>query len=151
MNALLPFAGWVPILDGDEQARALFERHYSRKPYADGREPKLIVGPGQKLLLATPCRRALFAWRKFESRADEAGVNCAIFRNEGQPELNSVELIRLADAIADERWPEERRHYTYVTPGAVRSANPGYCFKLAGWRHCGVTKVHKRHILERVT
>lgn len=144
---LLDFATWVPILDGDDDARALFDRHYSRKQYADGRTPLLFLGPGQKLVLTTPCRRALFAWRKFKSGDGQRGVNCAIFRNEGAG--LSSDLIREADAIADRRWPGER-HYTYVNPRKVQSRNPGYCFIQAGWRRCGVTKWNKLLILERL-
>jgi hypothetical protein len=29
--------------------------------------------------------------------------------------------------------------YTYVNGRKVKSANPGYCFKRAGWRTCGKT------------
>lgn len=141
-----PFATWIPILDGDDEARRFFDRHYSRKRYADGREPKLFVGPGQKLVLTTPCRRALFVWRKFISGDDQQGVNCAIFRNEGAG--LSSELIREADDVADARWPGER-HYTYVNPRRVASSNPGFCFIQAGWRKCGVTKWNKLLIFER--
>ena len=138
-------SGWIEVRDGNDFVRAVFDRHYSRRRRADGRRPKLFLGPGQKLVLMTACARAVFAWRKFVSDDGQDGVNCAIFRNEGAG-LSSV--IRQADAIADARWPGER-HYTYVNPRAVASQNPGYCFLMAGWRRCGVTKVHKRLILER--
>ncbi len=62
---------------------------------------------------------------------------------------SASELIREADELADRRWPGER-HFTYVNPRAVRSSNPGYCFKQAGWRFCGITKRRRLHILERV-
>ena len=29
---------------------------------------------------------------------------------------------------------------TFVKPSAVRSANPGYCYKRAGWRLVGAAK-----------
>ena len=138
--------GWIEVRDGNDSVRAIFERHYSRHRYADGRRPKLFVGPGQKLVLMTACARAVFAWRKFVSDDGQSGINCAIFRNEGAG--LSSDLIRQADEIADVRWPSER-HYTYVDRGSVASPNPGYCFLMAGWRRCGVTKVHKRLILER--
>ena len=67
----------------------------------------------------------------------QTGINCAAFRNESQ--LQSSDLIRQADAIADCLWPGSR-HYTYVDSQAVRSRNPGYCFIAAGWRRCGRTK-----------
>lgn len=139
-------SGWIPVLDGNDSARAIFHRHYSYRPYADRRAPKLIVGPGQKLVLLWDDAKALFVWRKFISGDGQAGINCAVFRNEG--ERLSSDLVRAADAIADERWPGER-HYTYVNPRKVRSSNPGYCFMVAGWRRCGVTKHNKLIILER--
>jgi hypothetical protein len=147
-----PFSTWIPILDGDDEARRFFDRHYSRKFYKDGRRPKLFVGPGYKMVLTTPCRRALFVWRKFISGDGQQGINCAIFRNEGAG-LSSF-LIMEADQLADERWPGER-HYTYVHPlktAARRSrhAQAGKCFIDAGWRQCGVTKRHKLIILERM-
>lgn len=133
--------------DGDDTARTLFQLHYSYKPYADGRRPKLFVGPGEKLVMLRRDANALFVWRKFVSGDGQQGVNCAVFRNEGD-ELSST-LIREADAIADERWPGER-HYTYVNPRKIRSSNPGYCFKAAGWWTCGETKHNKLTILERL-
>jgi hypothetical protein len=149
---LLPPPIWRSIKDGDDLARLFFDEHYSRKRYADGRRPKLFVGPGEKLILVTPCRRALFAWRKFISDDGQTGINCAIFRNAGAG-LSSF-LIREADEIADERWPGER-HYTYVDPKATagrrsRNAEPGKCFIEAGWRRCGTTKVNGLAILERL-
>ena len=137
---------WIPVLDGNESARHLFDRHYSRYRYADGRKPKLFVGPGEKMVLSTPCAMALFIWRKFISGDGQEGVNCAVFRNE--TDMRSSDLIMEADALADARWPGER-HYTYVDAGKIRSTNPGYCFQKAGWRKCGITKWNKLVILER--
>jgi hypothetical protein len=137
---------WLPAKDGDATGRAIFRQHYSYKPYRDGRDPALFVGPGEKMVLLTPCARALFVWRRFVSGDGQQGINCAVFRNEGAG--LSSDLIREADAIADERWPGER-HYTYVNPRRIRSTNPGYCFLAAGWRRCGITKWNRLRILER--
>jgi hypothetical protein len=138
--------GWIEVRDGNDTARDIFDRHYSRYHYADGRKPMIFVGPGKKLVLLTSDALSVFVWRKYTSRDGQQGVNCAIFRNEG-PTLSS-DLIRAADAIADRRWPGER-HFTYVDPRRIRSTNPGYCFKAAGWRFCGITKRRGYHILER--
>lgn len=89
------------------------------------------------MVLMTMDCNALFAWRKFINDDGNQGVNCAIFRNES-PVLSSI-LILEAEQHAWARWPGERL-YTYVHPGKIRSVNPGYCFKVAGWRQCGVTK-----------
>lgn len=140
MSAVQPFLfgdGWIEVKDGNAEGRALYHRHYSRRKYADGRDPKLYVGPGNKLVLLTADVRALWVWRRFKNDRGDEGVNCAVFRNEGAQQ--SSDLVRAADKIADDRWPGEA-HYTYVNPRKIRSTNPGYCFLKAGWRRCGITK-----------
>lgn len=136
---------WIPVKDGDARARALYQRHYSARHYKDGRNPRLFVGPGEKMVLLTPACDALFVWRKFISGDGQQGVNCAIFRNEGA-HLSS-DLILEAMTLAWQRWPGERL-YTYIADRKVKSANPGYCFKLAGWRTCGRNKDGRLTILE---
>tara|TARA_R110002110_G_scaffold51805_13_gene151542 strand:- start:569 stop:853 length:285 start_codon:yes stop_codon:yes gene_type:complete len=63
-----------------------------------------------------------------------------MFRNEG-PELSS-ELIQQAVAATRHEWgnPPEKGMVTFVKASAVRSTNPGYCFKRAGFRRVGKTK-----------
>ncbi len=138
---------WLKIKDGNGTARKLFDRHYSRYLYKDGRRPKLFVGPGEKMVLMTPDQSALFVWRKFISGDGQEGVNCSVFRNEG-PLLSSY-LILEAEKLAYERWGNQR-FYTYINPSKIRSTNPGYCFKKAGWSVCGVTKVNKLIIMEKI-
>lgn len=138
---------WHWCLDGNQGARELFDRHYSRHFYADGRSPKLFVGPGVKLVLITEAGDALFVWRKFKDASGQGGINCSVFRNEGT--IQSSALILDAEYIAWKKWPEERL-YTYVKASAIRSTNPGYCFKKAGWKPCGITKWNKLVILEKL-
>ena len=128
---------WWITKDGDAIALALFRRHYSNRRYADGRDVKLFAGPGQKIVLRTWDGDALWVWRKFIDDSGQQGVNCTIFRNESPHQ--SSELVRQADSVADFCWPGER-HYTFVNAGRVRSTNPGFCFKAAGWGRCGETK-----------
>jgi len=134
---------WLPVRDGNRTASALFDRHYSRNPASRG-DPR-VAGPGEKMVLLTPCARALFVWRKFISKDQQDGVNCAIFRNEGAGQSST--LIRAAMMLGWQRWPGTR-FYTYVNPRRVASSNPGYCFKAAGWRACGVTKTRRLIVLE---
>lgn len=108
---------WMECRDGNDTARGLFDRHYSRRRYRDGRKPLLFVGPGEKAVLLTPDALALFVWRKFICNDGQQGVNCAVFRNEG-PEQSSS-LIRAADRLAWNRWPSDVRHYTYINPRRV--------------------------------
>lgn len=128
---------WHEYRDGHPAGIALYERHYSAYQYADGRERKLFCGPGEKLVLLTAKHDALFVWRKFKDDSGQEGINCAVFRNEGEV-LSSV-LIKEAMAIAWKRWPDHRL-YTYVNGGKIESTNPGYCFIMAGWQVCGETK-----------
>lgn len=137
---------WYLTKDGDVSCLAMYERHYSRQRYADGRRQKVFTGPGEKIVLRTESADAVFVWRKFIDDSGECGINCAVFRNESGH--RSSELIRQADAIADHCWPGER-HYTYVNPKAVRSTNPGFCFMAAGWRRTGRVTNSGLLVLER--
>lgn len=121
---------WYSVPDGDAVARDIFSRHYSHRKYKDNRNPRLFVGPGEKLVLLTTDCKALFVWRKFISDDGQQGVNCAIFRNES--ELLSSMLILEAEQIAWSKWPGER-FYTYIGGDKVASPNPGWCFKCARW------------------
>jgi len=139
-------SNWIRIRDAHPTARRLFERHYSYRPYADGRKPLKFVGPGEYIALVTPEADALFVWRKFISGDGQQGVNCSVFRNESR--FLSSDLIIEASYIAWQKWPGERL-YTYVNPRKIQSTNPGYCFIMAGWHRCGITKVNELVILEK--
>lgn len=123
---------WIPVLDGDDRVRGFYRRHYSCRHYRDGRNPRLFVGPGEKLVLLTQYSDACFIWRKFIDAAipKQTGVNCSLFRNES--DVLSSQLIIEADEIAWEKWGNERL-YTYVNPKKIKSTNPGYCYIQAGW------------------
>jgi hypothetical protein len=144
---------WLPIRDADPRALALIGRHYSeqlKKRRSTGRAGKGFVGPGQKMVLMTAACDAVFAWLnpRDDLRDDgQTGVLCSVFRNESP--IRSSDLIREADDLAWQKWPDQRRHYTFVDPTCVRSVNPGYCFKKAGWRRIGASK-RGRLIFERV-
>ena len=138
---------WFLTKDGDLSCLALYERRYSAHHYKDGRTRRLFCGPGEKIVLRTRAADALFVWRKFIDASGQTGINAAVFRNESA--MRSSDLIRQADAIAFYVWPD-LRHYTYVNPKKVRSANPGFCFIAAGWRKCSATK-EGLLILEKIT
>lgn len=137
---------WWLTKDGDADCLALYERHYSAYQYKDGRQRKLFVGPGEKVVLRTAAADAMFVWRKFIDDSGQQGINCAVFRNESGHQSSA--LIRQADAIADCLWPGSR-HYTFVRAEAVRSTNPGACFLYAGWRRMKQRTKSGLVILER--
>ena len=142
---LLPLDGyWIQVRDGDSRVAQLYMRHYSCHQYQDRRRSQygyrnrfLVMGPGEKLVLLSVDGLAIFGWRRFKDDSGQQGINCSFFRNES-PVLSSV-LILAAEQHAQKKWGGQRL-YTYVNPQAVRSRNPGYCFQMAGWRKCGVTK-----------
>jgi hypothetical protein len=142
---------WLTTKDGDPRAYALFKRHYSFHQYGDnrrlvGRNRRLFVGPGEKLVLLGYDCLALFVWRKFISTSFEAGVNCAVFRNESD-RLSSI-LILEAEEHAWRRWPGQRL-YTYVNGKQV--GGDGLCFKKAGWKKLKRrTKVNGLIVLEKL-
>jgi hypothetical protein len=142
---MFPGERWYSIKDGSPHGRWMLNRHYSANHYLH-KKPKLFVGPGQKIVLETSDGKAIFIWRKFIDKSGQTGVNCAMFRNEGS-ELSSS-LILEAEQIAWLRWPGERL-YTYVNGKKIKSPNPGYCFKMAGWKHCGYSK-YGLTILEKI-
>lgn len=127
---------WYITKDGDACGLEMYAKHYSAHEYKDGRNRKIFCGPGQKIVLRTQSGDAFFVWRRFIDASGQTGINCAFFRNES--DKRSSDLIRQADAVADFCWPGER-HYTYVNAQKIKSANPGFCFKVAGWRSCGTT------------
>ncbi len=129
----LPVPVWQVRGRSDPAARALADRHYSRKrPGAPWIGP-----PGRVLVLVTPCERAV--WLTHWPRPDLAldGLDawrCSLFRNEA-PDLVSSRLIRAAMTLTATLWPQRPADgwVTWVEPARIASPNPGYCFKRAGW------------------
>lgn len=134
----------------DPRAAAMADRHYSRQKPGTAQ----FVPPGRCLVLVAGVNpiRGLWvtSWPFAEYTKHEwAGAwVCSLFRNEGAG--LSSELI--AEAVAVTRWyhrsepswradPEPPQGIvTFVKPAEIKSRNPGYCYKRAGWSLCGETK-----------
>ena len=151
---------WRRATKRDPRAVDLYSRHYSSEKNGKGRRDWLahgFVAPGESMTLLTSDCRALLVWlRQRYVGNGQAGVNCAVFRNEGAygGDVLSSDLIRAAERLAWGRWPGERL-YTYVdevaTAGRRGKEKPaGYCFVMAGWRQCGRTEKQELVILEKV-
>ena len=130
----------------DQECRVLADRHYSRRtPGA-----KQFCYSGRKLVLRNAEASVLFVWMFPDPtmRMDgQTGYNCAIFRNES-PRLSS-EIILEAERMAFEKWGLNRM-YTYIDPAKIKSRNPGYCFKAAGWRFVRVTPSGKHLLVKEI-
>lgn len=156
IQPLLIGDGWIELKDGDESARTIFDRHYSRINARRGKHNGGLIGPGVRKVLMRANGGALFAWRQIirpngmKHRIDDGqrGVMCSIFRNEDSGAIAS-ELIREAVQLARSHWWPEERFYTYVdprkvTPTMVRGIPCwGWCFMKAGWHYAGLTKSGK--------
>jgi hypothetical protein len=132
------FGYWQQSHRCDRRGLALFNRHYSARAHALGTRVDFVGPAADCLVLLSVNADALFVWRKTNYRKDtQTGIECSVFRNEST--RRSSDLIREAVEIARQRWPDEPRLFTFVHPRKIKSANPGYCFKMAGWRQCGTS------------
>jgi len=132
---------WAITDKGDARARALAEDHYTRQtPGA-----LMFTRNGQNLVFLTP--DLLAVWVTFRPtpgkavRSDKLEAwECALFRNTG-PFLSS-ELIIDAVLLSMAIWgPVPKDGFiTFVKPDKVKSPNPGYCYKKAGWKITGQSK-----------
>ena len=114
----------------DQECRALADRHYSRRTVG----ARQFCYSGRKLVLRNAEGTILFVWMYPDPtmRMDgQTGYNNAIFRNEST--RRSSDIILEAERFAFEKWGPNRL-YTYIDADKVKSANPGYCFKKAGWK-----------------
>jgi hypothetical protein len=138
-------AQWHARTRLDAAANALADRHYSRRRPGSGQ----IGPPGRKLVLVTPCERAVWLshWPYPELALDGLDAwRCPIFRNEGAG--LSSDLIRAAMALTLRAWAPQTPPdgwVTWVDTRKVGSANPGYCFKRAGWWRDKT--YHHRHLV----
>ena len=134
---LLPlFEGLQKTSHFDVEMAMLADRHYSRRT----KGARQFCYAGRKLVLRDNAGDVLFVWMwPFDHlRMDnQTGFNCAIFRNESK--RRSSDIILEAEEHAVEKWGPNR-FYTYVDARKVKSPNPGYCFKMAGWQRVGRSK-----------
>jgi hypothetical protein len=142
---MLPFtSGLIRTTPFDPEMAALADRHYSRRKVGN----RQFCNSGRKIVLRDAAGQVLFVWMFPDPtlRMDtQSGYNCALFRNESP--RRSSEIILEAEQFAVKWWGPGRA-YTFIDARRVRSANPGYCYKVAGWCFVGLTKKGK-HILEK--
>lgn len=141
---LLPFDSLMQTGRFDYEAARFYDRHYSRQTCGS---PQYAL-PGELLSLRDSLGKVLFVWVKQKYRRDgRAGqLYCAIFRNETS--RLSSDIILESERLACAKWGGGLA-FTFIDPQQIRSSNPGYCFKVAGWNFVGKSKAGK-HILEKV-
>lgn len=123
---------WCRVPKFDSRAASLANRHYNRRKPGSPQ----FMPPGETLVLLLPDGDAVFGWWRPHPRSGLKAMNsldgwtCSIFRNESP--RRSSELILEAEAFLHDCGPDGL--LTYVWDQKVRSPNPGYCFKMAGYR-----------------
>lgn len=133
---LLPFTDELIVTTHfDPEMAQLADRHYSRRTIG----ARQFLYSGRKLVIRNSEGTMLFGWMFPDPQYrmdDQTGYYCAIFRNESP--RKSSEVILECERMAFEKWGPARL-FTHVHPGKIRSANPGYCFKQAGWKYLRTT------------
>ena len=134
---MLPFFdGLIKTSPFDAECSILADRHYSRRTIG----ARQFAYSGRKLVLRDAPGDVVFVWLwcRDELRMDgQTGYNCSIFRNESK--RRSSDIILEAEQEAFLKWGPNRM-YTYVDSRKIKSTNPGYCFKCAGWKKTGMSK-----------
>lgn len=131
----------------DPRAVALADKHYSRQQPGTPQ----FVPPGRCLVLLTEAADALWvtSWPlpEYTKHAWAGAWICSLVRNESA-HLSS-ELIREAVAVTRWRWgaPPALGMVTFVDVEKTRAGRspwhkPGRCYRKAGFRHVGETKVN---------
>jgi hypothetical protein len=141
---LLPFSdGLIKTNHYDSEMAALADRHYSRQKHGAAQ----FSPNGKKLVLRNNEGTVLFVWMYPQFRLDrQTGYNCTLFRNESN--RLSSEIILEAERIVFDYWGADRL-YTFIDRRKIKSPNPGYCFKMAGWTFQGFSRKRRKVILAK--
>lgn len=144
--------GWKKVTKSDPVACALADRHYSRRKVG---APQFMP-PGQTVCLVTDDEAAVFGWWRphpdsgLKSMNGLDGWTCTIFRNESKL-YRSSDLILAAECmlLAQGHGIGPDGFITYVFDRKVRSTNPGYCFKVAGYKVTGRSADGRKTLLQK--
>jgi len=161
---------WLVVSGSDRRALDLVDgvgRWEGHGPHYSRRTPGVptFTGVGQEVVLVTECERAVWAVvlqrvpspRGSGASRGRTGTTAPtayvwrnmLFRNLGAG--LSSDLIRSATLATYEGWVARYgslpaiRLRTEIGVKAVKSANPGYCYLMAGWER-GPTKRGKLHL-----
>ena len=127
---------WRIVTKFDPTGCALADRHYSRRTIGSDQ----FMPPGQTIVLLSRDGKAVWGWWRPDPASGIVAMNgldgwtCTIFRNEGST-LSSELILDAELAIPEVGYDVGLDGYlTYVWDSKIRSVNPGYCFKIAGWK-----------------
>lgn len=136
----------------DAAGRALADEHYSRRKVG---APQFMP-PGQRFVLVTPSLDSVWGWWRPHPDSGIVAMNkldgwtCTIFRRRpGCADPLASELVldaeRAPAALGYGCGPDGL--LSYIWDAKVASANPGYCYKLAGWAVRGRSRDGRKTLL----
>ncbi len=119
----------------------MVRNHYSHKQNTDDRPrtaktSKTWWSNARLVVFSDPERTLVFAWqwpRDGYRKDGQNGFNNILFHRSKRCPYKASEIILAAVSAAFEHWGENRC-YTYVDADKIASSNPGYCYKMAGWK-----------------
>lgn len=132
---------WTLSHKYDKHGASLADGHYSRRKPGSPQ----FMPPGETVVLVS--EGAVFGWWRPHPRSGIKAMNgrdgwtCTIFRRVSGPVAS--DMILEAERALDGRTCGHDGLMTYVDGRKVLSDNPGYCFKMAGYRRIGYA-VHGR-------
>lgn len=141
----------------DRIGAELIRNHYSRRTPGSAQ----FMPPGETIVLISRDKQALWGWWRPHPRSGIRAMNghdgwtCTVFARRREATVLASELVLSAErALA---WLTEQGEtagacgpsgmLTYVWPKKVQSPNPGYCFKVAGWRRIGRCAKNRKDLL----
>lgn len=133
---------WILSHRADPRALPLADRHYNRQKIGSPQ----FVPPGSCKVFIT--REASAVWTtswpiaEYVKHAWAGAWMNSLFRNEGQEQYRSSELITAAVAATRAYWvPPPLGIVSFVDASKTRhKRDPGRCYRRAGWTHVGFTK-----------
>lgn len=140
---------WEVTNKFDKRCALLADGHYSRRKPGSPQ----FMPPGETLVLTAP--GAVFGWWRPHPRSGIVAMNgldgwtCTIFRNTS--DVLSSEMILEAEVhlLRSERGCGPDGMLSYVWDRKVRSVNPGYCYKIAGWSRRGRSADNRKTLLHK--
>ena len=109
--------------------------------------------PGETIVLISQDGLSVWGWWRPHPSSGIAAMNgldgwtCTIFRREGGPLASELVLDAERALVSQASSIGPDGMLTYVWESKVRSQNPGYCFKAAGWTRRGVSADGKKTLL----
>lgn len=142
---------WNRVTKFDVRACSIADRHYSRRKPGSSQ----FMPPGQTIVLLEASGCAVWGWWRpapssgIKSMNGLDGWTCTIFRNESTT-LSSILILDAEAAPAEFGYDVGPSGLlTYVWDRRVKSSNPGYCFKIAGWQAIGRSADNRKTLLQK--